>query len=154
MLTRSCCKAWRLSAASHLEPQVFRCPQQSCEPRLHILEGCHLNGVDRLVDDTILSVQIRTVEGVALVDRLRCRTSLVETVRRNGSLAPRIACRVLSRERQARAGRKGHEYVRRPLTKNSLSTLTFQPWYMSFASAADGDGSEENFCGNMLTHCL
>jgi hypothetical protein len=52
----------------------------SCEPCLHVLEGSHLNGVDRLVDDTILSVQIRTVEGVALVDGLHGCVSLVETV--------------------------------------------------------------------------
>lgn len=33
-------------------------PDISCEPRLHVLEACHLNGVDRLVDDTILGDQI------------------------------------------------------------------------------------------------
>jgi hypothetical protein len=72
------------------------CPNKvSCEPCLHVLEGSHLNGVDRLIDDTILSVQIRRVEAIALVDGLHGCVGLVETVRRNSGLAPRIACRVL-----------------------------------------------------------
>ena len=71
-------------------------PKISRKPHPHALEDCHLNSVDRAVCNTIISLEIRNVERVAFVDGLRGHVSLVETIRGNGSTAPRIACRVLS----------------------------------------------------------
>ena len=76
-------------------------PKISCEPRLHVLKGCHLNGVDRLVSDTIRSSQIRAMEPVALVDGLHRRIGLVKSVRRNSLLAPRVTYSVY-RERESK----------------------------------------------------
>ena len=62
----------------------------SGKPSLHVLETCPLNSVDCPVNLTICSKQIRDVERITLINGLRGRVGLVDTICRNSHLPPGV----------------------------------------------------------------